>query len=149
MSTATHDHLWIDILQHTQRNFFLENNNKRVFKYRHELLLDACISGSSNAVRMLLAAGANVNRAYDYSASTALMWASYYNQLDVVPILIAAGANVDQEDDLGDTALMYASIYDNSDMVCTLIAAGADKNHMNKDGDTAQTHKQSYMTYKN
>jgi len=128
MSTTTvlHDHLWMDIFQHTQRSFF-GCENKRVWKYRHNLLINASMYGSSSVVRLLLASGANVNYTDD-QGWTALAWASQSGNSDMVRMLLTAGANVNQVNIHGWTALAWASYRGYIDIVRMLLEAGAKVN---------------------
>jgi len=85
----------MDIFQHTQRSFLLgfQFENKRVWKYRHDLLIKASMYGSTSVVRLVLEAGADVNQT-DGFGHEAIIWATVNGYSDVVHILLAAGANV-------------------------------------------------------
>lgn len=61
-------------------------------------LISASRFGRTRIVRLLIAAGADVN-ARDARGRTALMWASYMGYRDLVEVLLAAGADVRIEDD--------------------------------------------------
>ena len=105
------------------------------------------------AIRMLLAAGLDVNGANDWK-KTALMTAAQTNQLASVQLLLDTGANVntatiawhqdgaggiDNEDGRigGRTALMYAASGANAELVQLLIARGANINARDSSGRTA------------
>lgn len=73
-----------------------------------------------------------------------LLLASKKNDFNRVKELIAAKADVNYEESVGDdevgyTPLMYASLNHNVEMVKVLLAAGADKNHYSKSGNRALT----------
>jgi ankyrin repeat protein len=60
------------------------------------------------------------------------------NHLEIVEILIKAGANVNARSKWGDTALMFAALAGNNiDMIGLLIKAGADVNAKNDLNGTA------------
>jgi ankyrin repeat protein len=67
---------------------------------------------------------------------TTLTNSSMRGCVDVVTVLIANGADVNQADDGGDTPISWASNYGHLEVVQTLIAAGADVNQANEDGET-------------
>jgi ankyrin repeat protein len=95
------------------------------------LLPLAARSGQIEAVRALLARGANVDATmYRFGdGSTALMEAALNNRLGVVDELIAAGVDVNQTHaSNGLTALYYASGQSNLEIVQDLLEHGADPN---------------------
>ena len=63
--------------------------------------------GSAAAIDALLAAGIDVNAAYEHGL-TALMWAAGQGQGDAVRLLLARGAKRDLRDDRGLTAAEIA-----------------------------------------
>jgi len=66
-----------------------------------------------------------------------LKMASIAGQLDVVKLLIEAGADVNNKDKYGDTPLIYSSILGYLDITKILIEAKADINAKNNYGNTA------------
>ncbi|WCR58016.1 ankyrin repeat domain-containing protein [Wolbachia endosymbiont of Ctenocephalides felis wCfeJ] len=66
--------------------------------------------------------------AKDNMERTALHYAAYFNDTDMVELLLRAGADIDAQDNLGRTALHYASYFNNTDMVELLLEAGAQTN---------------------
>lgn len=114
-------------------------------------LLAAARSGSVPAVRLLLARGVDVNAAEQYQQTTALMWAAAENHLDIVDLLIEAGADVNRQAHVtsitdrknadhpsgGFTPLMWAARAGNETMVRRLVARGANVNLKNGDGASA------------
>jgi ankyrin repeat protein len=52
---------------------------------------------------------------------------------------LAAGAELDTQDDHGETALMKSAFWGNRDVVSALLTAGADPKIQDKEGRTAVT----------
>jgi ankyrin repeat protein len=69
--------------------------------------------------------------------STALMWATFNVDRELVRALLKAGAKADVANRYGATALTEAVEVDDLDLVKTLLDAGADVNSPNPDGQTA------------
>ena len=90
-------------------------------------LLDAVKNQDQEAVRMLLKQAVDVNTP-QADGSTALAWASYWDDLETADLLIRAGANVDIANELGITALSLACTNGSARMVETLLKTGADPN---------------------
>ena len=66
-------------------------------------------------------------------------WPGYFpNGPEIVRILTAAGANINQKDDNGLTPLMIAAQHGDLDMVTLLLARGADPNLRSYDGKSAR-----------
>ncbi len=101
-----------------------------------------CVEGDLAAVRRALQEGANPNAADDTGtiryegdkASNALICAASKSHLDLVNLLLAAGADPNAANKRGGTALMAAN--DDVRVAQTLLAAGADPNAVNKLGET-------------
>ena len=114
-------------------------------------LMAASRSGSVPAVRLLLARGVQVNTAESFQKTTALMWAAAEGHIDVVDVLIEAGADPNLQGHVtsltkrhnadhptgGFTALMYAARSGNEALVRRLVARGANVNLKNGDGASA------------
>jgi ankyrin repeat protein len=114
-------------------------------------LMAAARAGSVPAVRHLLARGANLNAAESFQNTTALMWASAERHLDVIEVLLEAGADVNRQAHItslterhnadhptgGFTALMFAARNGDEAMVRRLVARGANVNLKNGDAASA------------
>jgi ankyrin repeat protein len=90
-------------------------------------LSEAAKNGDKETLRSLLQKGANVN-ATEGDGTTALLWASYRDDLESADLLIRAGARVNAANDLGATPLWAASQNGSEAMVRRLLAAGANPN---------------------
>lgn len=106
-------------------------------------LLQACHRGLKDIAQLLVdkhkAAGKDptyLDAASDEGISP-LIAASSEGHLEVVKLLIAAGANVNGKDQDDTTALMAASARGHLDVVKELVAGGAKVNEQNRDGHTA------------
>src|SRR5262245_5931357 len=70
-------------------------------------LVDAAAQQDRSAVRGFIKAGVNVNTA-QADGATALMWASHWDDLEAVDLLLASRAAVNAANDRGVTALALA-----------------------------------------
>lgn len=94
--------------------------------------MEAVIGGHVESIKVLAAAGANIN-AQQEDGVTALMLAMLYHyNSDTAEALIAAKADVNLADKNGWTALMYAISKNCVDNVEILLKAGADPNRISK-----------------
>lgn len=86
----------------------------------------ACHAGHLDAVKTLLAAGANVNAVKDKDAVkiTPLMIAAYNGHDEVVRLLLRHGADAMRADSNGFTALGYAAQEGHAAIIKTLLRAG-------------------------
>ena len=91
-------------------------------------------------VQRLIAKGADVNSKDKKYGNTALMWASYNGNVEIVQALIDKGADINANSNPGRTALMWASISGHKEVVQLLLAKGADVNSKDVDGNTALIH---------
>jgi ankyrin repeat protein len=98
-------------------------------------LIDAARNGDKAALRALLKNKVDVNAAEGDDA-TALLWASYRDDVESADLLIRAGAKVNAANDLGVTPLWAASQNGNAAMVARLLAAGANPNAALLAGET-------------
>ena len=106
-----------------------------VFEHGDTPLHDAAYRGYADVVKLLLAAGADVN-AKDSFGDTPLHAAAINGQADVVKLLLAAGADVNAKGWIGYTPLHHAAYDGHADVAKLLLAAGADVNARNTVGDT-------------
>ncbi|HYZ84792.1 MAG TPA: ankyrin repeat domain-containing protein, partial [Bryobacteraceae bacterium] len=93
------------------------------------VLMLAARSGNVEAVKVLLARGANLN-SRERLGQTALMWAAAEGHTAVVRALIDAGADVDATLESGFKAFFFAVREGHLDTVRAFLAAGADVNAM-------------------
>lgn len=104
---------------------------------QHETaLISAARKGDIKAIKILIAAGADIH-ARDKYGCTALMWAASEGHPEIAKILITAGADFYTEDNGGNTALMWAAEEGQTETAKTLIKEGVDVNAKAKDGITA------------
>ncbi len=91
-------------------------------------LMLAARTGRAEAVRALLARGADVKTSEPTQLQTALMWAAEQGHLDTVKTLLAAGADLNARSKGGFSALLFAVRSGRAAVVDALLAAGADAN---------------------
>src|SRR6185503_12308403 len=77
---------------------------------------DAAMKGDRTALRALLQQKTDVN-APQVDGATALHWAIYRDDVEMVDLLIRAGANVKAVNREGVTPLAMASLYGNAPMI--------------------------------
>ena len=99
-------------------------------------LIEAAKSSDTAAVRTLLQKKVDVNAA-EGDGTTALLWASYKDDIEIADLLIRAGANVNTANDLGATPLWTASQNGSAAMVRRLLQAGANPNAALLSGEPA------------
>jgi ankyrin repeat protein len=100
--------------------------------------------GFALIVRRLLEAGVDPRRAYGNDL-TALMWAAGSEDgvgaraaMDVVELLLGAGAPIDAVDNRGRSALMIAAELGYGEIVDLLLGRGADRSIVDKGGKRAR-----------
>lgn len=96
-------------------------------------LMLAAVKNDRAGLKKLIAKSADVNTT-DRHGSTPLMHAS---DLQVLEILLANNANIDDMNDFGETALMSAAGFDDTEKTQFLLNRGAEKSLKNKKGKTA------------
>lgn len=92
--------------------------------------------GKPEAVKLLLAGGADKNAKDAYGQSLVMM-ATSNHRADVVAMLIAAGADINAANDYHITPLAVAAEQGHLDLVNMLVAAGANVNARDTAGGTA------------
>lgn len=99
-------------------------------------IAEAAMKGDIAAVRALLGSKVDVN-APQGDGSTALHWAAYNGNTEMVRLLLASGANVTMKTRLaGLTPLMMAARIGNADVIQLLVDAKADVAAPNANGTT-------------
>ena len=106
--------------------------------YSQLALVDAAFEGKVVWMKVLLAAGADVDEFECQAARcrTPLIAASQAGRYEAAQLLLARGANVNKRMKRGQTALMFASYYGHTSLVRFLLANGADVS-ADFEGDTA------------
>ena len=99
-------------------------------------VVDAAANQDNEVVRTLVSTGVDVNTARPDGA-TALLWATHWNNLDIVDLLLSKGANINASDDHGVTPLERAAENASSEMIARLLAAGANVNASQTSGLTS------------
>ena len=88
-------------------------------------LYAAAAANQSEAVQLLLARGADVNKKLK-RGQTSLMIASYHGDIEMVRLLISSGADVNSDCE-GETALSFAKQKGHAELANLLIATGASR----------------------
>src|ERR1700744_2063254 len=99
-------------------------------------LIDAVQAKNHAAAVAMLAKGADVH-ARSADGTTALHWAIYNDDADLVQRLIKAGADVSVNNKCGASPLRQAAIVADPVVIKALIKAGANVNEANPEGETA------------
>ena len=99
-------------------------------------LVDAVRDGDREAAIALLAQKPDVN-ATEADGTTALHWAVYKDDTDLVERLLKAGAKVNTVNEYGSAPLAEAALTGNVQIIEKLLKAGADPEATNADGQTA------------
>jgi ankyrin repeat protein len=101
-----------------------------------EALFNAIREGDMSTVRKLVEQTPGLTGARDQRGSTPLILAAYYNQGQIVELLLDRGAGVNETDGAGNTALMGCCFKGFAEVAEKLITAGADVNKLNSLGSS-------------
>jgi ankyrin repeat protein len=96
---------------------------------------DAARAGNVAEVRQLIKSGADVN-APAADGSTALLFAAYDSDGELIKTLLGAGANPNVANDFGVTPLLQSSRYGDAASIEALLKGGADVEKAQRDGET-------------
>ena len=101
-----------------------------------DTLVDAVKSGDRDAALAMIAEGVDPNVA-EPNGTTALQWAVYREDVDLVERLIDRGANPSTVNSFGSTPMMEAATNGNARIIGMLLDAGADVDSPNREDQTA------------
>lgn len=110
--------------------------NQSVPMDRSITLLEAVSQGDKSHVAKILASGPNLELK-DERGRTALMLATYYNDVEIGTLLIEAGANVNAQDTMLNSPFLYAGASGYLEIVKMCLANGADFKVFNRYGGSA------------
>lgn len=104
------------------------------------LFFAAVNSKNSDKCAVLLEAGADANAKTTYNRHTPFQYAAGVNPcVDILRLLIKAGADVNHSDHIGRTSLMDAVRWNTPEVVSFLLEQGADANKQDYEGESALT----------
>ncbi len=115
-------------------NVYAENYLHYLLKKKPEIVFSAVMQGNERCMERLMRLDPSVIDFRDTSESTLLHKAVYHQRYGAARVLLAAGANVNATNDVGETPLFFAN---ESSMVDFLVDAGADIHVQNNYDDTA------------
>ena len=98
--------------------------------------------GDTYGIEYYIAKGADVNQ--PVKGGTALSYAASQQKMEIVKMLIAAGATIDVADSAQNTPLFWAAINGNFDMVKLLVEHGANIHAVNKWGNSIMGASEKY-----
>ena len=97
----------------------------------------AALVGNLEAIKLLVAHGADVNRPVDFSGTTPLHFAASRTNAQIVRELIMAGADVNTQNKLGQTPIYFVEHSKNDRVIESLLRAGARLDIVDQFGQTA------------
>ena len=113
-------------------DYFLQLGADPNYQYTHTVLMQAAGKNRIEFVRELIQRGAKVDTLSkapsEYTGSTALIWAVREGHIEMVKLLLEAGADVNLHDPKHASALIRAARNDDKPMVRLLLENGADVN---------------------
>lgn len=98
---------------------------------------EAITRGTDDLVEYMIAHGADVNMKYLPLGFTPLTVAAQSTSVKICKMLLAAGADVNMQDAMGNTALINAAAFGSEDVVAYLLRQGADTRPVNNKGQNA------------
>jgi uncharacterized protein len=112
------------------------HSDKKEVQNMDRQLIEYAEQGNTEQVKRLLQSGANIN-ATNEEGRTAVLAATYHNQVETVEILIQAGADINIRDHNRNNVFLYAGAEGLRDILKLAIDAGADVTITNRYGGTA------------
>lgn len=107
-------------------------------------LIDAASRGQTEAVGVLLAAGADVEAKTKIEEKTAVLLAADQGHVKIVQMLVGNRSNVNARDGNGKTALIIAAARGHTEIVQLLLEKGADINAKDQFENTALRNAEKY-----
>lgn len=104
-----------------------------------DILIRSVKNRNIQAVETLIQLGYDVNGRDAARKDTALMWAAYQNDVDMVILLYSAQAQLELTNALGNTAFLEAAGQGARDTALLLVTLGANVDAVNRRGETWQT----------
>lgn len=105
------------------------------YAFGHGNLADVVASGNRDHALDMIAEGTDVN-AVQSDGTSALLFAVYEGDLELVTALVNAGADVNHRNDYGASTMSEAAMQGNVDILRTLLDHGADPDLGNLEGET-------------
>lgn len=97
----------------------------------------AVIAGDVEAVKSIIASGADLNEKEPAGGSSPLMTACVFGKTEIAKVLIDAGADLNVTNNDGSTALHTAAFFCRTEIVKALLNKGIDTSVVNNSGATA------------